>query len=434
MTLARIFHQATPVCLQVRLCNHSKAVRSNWALVDLGLRGFWRVLAGHIGHARLANRIIYWLRRSSPICLAQSSAIIPRPDEISGLVRFRWVLRSAMLTLTFACGCTPPLLKYRTDVPAMQLAVLGQPAVSDGRVRFREIYCSVLASAQEGDVDRCDVALTRLSDEPPRRVDPPPLPAPDPRLHILFIPGAFGECFKDAVPFPAAMPHLSTLGYRVRVVGASGRSSSTHNARQIAEAVSAETIAPGEKLVLVGYSKGVPDIFEFLAGYPELVPRVDAVVSIAGAVNGTPIADAYASLYALVSGIDLKICAAGDGGVVDSLSRDKRLRWLASHKLPSSVRYFSVGSFVRAEETARLMDFTKSSLSRAEPLNDGQTIFYDQLIPGSTLLGYANGDHWAIVLPLQDKWTYWGANPAGTLYPRDLLFEAVVLYVSEILR
>ena len=29
--------------------------------------------------------MIYWLRRSSPICLAQSSAIIPRPDEISGL-------------------------------------------------------------------------------------------------------------------------------------------------------------------------------------------------------------------------------------------------------------------------------------------------------------------------------------------------------------
>jgi uncharacterized protein (DUF302 family) len=29
--------------------------------------------------------MIYWLRRSSPICLAQSSAIISLPDEISGL-------------------------------------------------------------------------------------------------------------------------------------------------------------------------------------------------------------------------------------------------------------------------------------------------------------------------------------------------------------
>ncbi len=88
---------------------------------------------------------------------------------------------------------------------------------------------------------------------------------------------------------------------------------------------------------------------------------------------------------------------------------------------------------MRSEETARLMGFTKSRLSRAEPLNDGQMIFYDQLIPGSTLLGYANGDHRAIVLPLQDKWTYWGANATGTRYPRDLLFEAIVLYVNEAL-
>jgi hypothetical protein len=76
---------------------------------------------------------------------------------------------------------------------------------------------------------------------------------------------------------------------------------------------------------------------------------------------------------------------------------------------------------------------TKNMLSRAEPLNDGQMIFYDQLIPDSTLLGYTNGDHWAIVLPLQDKWTYWGANAAGARYPRDLLFESVVLYVGEAL-
>lgn len=156
-------------------------------------------------------------------------------------------------------------------------------------------------------------------------------------------------------------------------------------------------------------------------------------MSIAGAVNGSPIADAYVNLYAMVSGIDLKVCAAGDGGVLESLSRGERLPWLATHKLPAGPRYFSVGSFVRSEETARLMGWTKRRLSRAEPLNDGQMIFYDQLIPGSTLLGYANGDHWAIVLPLQDKWTYWGANGAGTRYPRDLLFQAIVLYVNEAL-
>jgi hypothetical protein len=46
------------------------------------------------------------------------------------------------------------------------------------------------------------------------------------------------------------------------------------------------------------------------------------------------------------------------------------------------------------------------------------------LIPGSVLLGFANGDHWAVVLPLQEKWPYWGGNSAGTRYPRDQLGNA----------
>lgn len=337
--------------------------------------------------------------------------------------------------LLLATGCTPALMDYRTDIPAVHLAVIGQPAVSDGRARFREIFCGVLAAAPPDGAQTCDSTLARLEDEPPGRSDPSPLPAPDPRLRILFIPGAFGECFKEiAPPFPLAMQRLASQGYRTQVVGVSGRSSSAHNAAQIAKAVAAEALGSDGKLVLVGYSKGTPDILDFLLGYPQLAERVDAVVSIAGAVNGSPIADAYAGLYSLVSGFDVDACAAGDGGVVESLSRRTRLQWLAMHRLPAGIRYFSVGSFARPEETARLLDFTKARLSRTEPLNDGQTLYYDQLIPGSTLLGYANGDHWAIVLPLQDKWQYWGANRAGTRYPRDAMFEAVVLYVGEALQ
>jgi hypothetical protein len=331
-------------------------------------------------------------------------------------------------------GCTPPLIKYRTDVPALQLSVVGQPPATDGRARFREIYCGVSASAPDSTGTTCETALVRLSDEPPARSDSAALPQPDPKLHILFVAGAFGECFQNsAPPVAAAIAKLSALGYRIRTVFVDGRSSSTYNAGQIARAVREEPLENGDKLVLVGYSKGTPDILEFLVRNPELAPRVDAVVSIAGTVNGSPLGDAYAGLYAMVSGIDFKICKAGDGGVVDSLRVKVRMSWLARHRLPSHVRYFSLGSFSVPDQTARLMFLTKGDLDRAEALNDGQTIFYDQVIPGSVVLGYANGDHWAIVLPLQEKWPYWGGNSAGTHYPRDLLFEAVVLYVGEAL-
>jgi len=40
--------------------------------LPLGLRGLWPVVGGHLGHARLANRMIYWLRRSSPTWLAHN--------------------------------------------------------------------------------------------------------------------------------------------------------------------------------------------------------------------------------------------------------------------------------------------------------------------------------------------------------------------------
>jgi hypothetical protein len=37
-----------------------------------GLRGFWPVLDGQLGHARLADRMFYRRRRSSPIWLAHN--------------------------------------------------------------------------------------------------------------------------------------------------------------------------------------------------------------------------------------------------------------------------------------------------------------------------------------------------------------------------
>jgi hypothetical protein len=49
-----------------------------------GLRGFWPVLAGHLGHARLAHRMIYWLRRSSLTWLAQNDPEFRVPMKCPG--------------------------------------------------------------------------------------------------------------------------------------------------------------------------------------------------------------------------------------------------------------------------------------------------------------------------------------------------------------
>lgn len=79
------------------------------------------------------------------------------------------------------------------------------------------------------------------------------------------------------------------------------------------------------------------------------------------------------------------------------------------------------------------MCLTKRRLNRAGPLHDGQVPFHDQIIPASTVLGYAYADHWAVALPLQQRWPYWAGNHAGSKFPRKALFEAVVLYLAEAL-
>ena len=71
-------------------------------------------------------------------------------------------------------------------------------------------------------------------------------------------------------------------------------------------------------------------------------------------------------------------------------------------------------------------------LSRVDPRNDGQTVYYDQLIPGSTLLGYANAGHWSVAISIEESMPFLAGNSsANGDFPRSALLEAMMLYVSE---
>jgi hypothetical protein len=56
------------------------------------------------------------------------------------------------------------------------------------------------------------------------------------------------------------------------------------------------------------------DTLEALATYPEIIPRVAAVVSVAGAVNGSPLVEGLLSKYGdLLKWLPLPGCEEGDG-------------------------------------------------------------------------------------------------------------------------
>ncbi len=59
-------------------------------------------------------------------------------------------------------------------------------------------------------------------------------------------------------------------------------------------------------------------------------------------------------------------------------------------------------------------------------------IFYDQVIPDSTLVAYINADHWAVAVPIARSHESIGSMfVTGNAYPREALLEAALRFVEE---
>ena len=59
-------------------------------------------------------------------------------------------------------------------------------------------------------------------------------------------------------------------------------------------------------------------------------------------------------------------------------------------------------------------------------------IFYDQIVPGSVLMGYVNADHWALALPIARTHSTVGSLfVTQNAYPREALSEAALRFVEE---
>jgi len=336
-------------------------------------------------------------------------------------------------------GCIAPIKHEMTaDFPAALVYVVGTPPVMDGRVRFREIFCQLLmnGSGRPEPGSACDDFLLRLNDEPLSDHLPRPLPDLSGRYRVLVVPGFLNECFASiALPFEEAITPLSGETFTIETLMVSGRSSSDANALHIAESIEALQLAEDERLVLVGHSKGAVDILHCVVNHPAATRRVAAVISVAGAINGSPLALKMGDIYAdIVSHFLPGLCNAGDEGALESLRPAVRLSWTAAHPLPEAVHFFSLATLTRRDHINTLLKTSYDLLWPYSPRNDGLLLMADQLIPGGTLLGYANTDHLSVVLPLENK----NALIAGWVkaphrFPRTVLLKALLVYAAEVL-
>jgi hypothetical protein len=348
-------------------------------------------------------------------------------------VRQGIALACAMLALA---GCAAvPLVPYTTETPPLALLPAAQAGVADQRGRFREIYCAVLArDPATPDHRACEDALTRVGREPVGPGQPVPLDDAPKGLAFMAVPGIGWDCFATWLAPPHDLTdRLKRAGFALAPVKVDGLSSSANNARQIRDAVLAAPLAPGTRIVIVGYSKGAADALEAVVRHPEVRSRVAAVVAAGGAVGGSPLAnEAEQGMANLLQYFPGATCTPGDGGGVASLRPAERQQFLADHRLPPEVRYYSLVNFPSPERISAVLQPSYRRLARIDGRNDGQVLFYDQLIPGSHLLGYVNADHWALAVPIARRHAVIAALfVTENAYPREALAEAVMRYVHE---
>ena len=342
----------------------------------------------------------------------------------------------SILFLLTACA-SKPLNPWTTDSPPLALVPVADAGIDDQRGRFREIYCEVLESRGEEwpDYRSCEKALTRVADEPEGTGEPVDMGVSQQEFLVLIVPGVGWECIEEWLKIDESVRSLlKSFGFQTELLKVDGLSSSEKNARQIRDAIVALPAQFNDvPILLVGYSKGAPDILQAIVEYPELSERVVAVISASGAIGGSPLANGAdqkdLNIIRRFPGAD---CSDGDGGAIDSLRPATRRSWLAHNPLPPDIAYYSLVSYPEPDRISSVLGTTYRKLSQVDARNDSQLIYYDQVIPGSTLLGFINADHWAVAVPIARSHSFIGSTFVDKNdYPREAMIEAVLRFVGE---
>ena len=81
---------------------------------------------------------------------------------------------------------------------------------------------------------------------------------------------------------------------------------------------------------------------------------------------------------------------------------------------------------------ARDSGFLQIHCATCQEVRDGVLLAYDQLIPGSTVLGFLNADHWAIVVPVNREHAFVSSTFIDKNdFPREVLLEALTRYIER---
>jgi hypothetical protein len=297
---------------------------------------------------------------------------------------------------------------------------------SDSSDHFSDYFCTVLRQNPDGgnwgdctqyldDNGKSDFRLPKLSQD----------------YRILIVPGFMSSCFADSPAFLEGQESLRKRGLSVTLLPVPN-DPSEQNAKMIGDYLRAEGPKDKRKFILIGYSKGTPDIQVALAR-ENISPWVAAFISVAGASGGSVIADAIpdqADRF-IRQYFKMDTCRGDVAAGFRSLRRSVRQPFLGAYpNLP--VPTYSIVAFAEKSNTSKALVQTWEMLAPYDSKQDGQLTAADATIPGSKYLGALKGDHFSVALPFDksaDSTIRQGMDK--TRFPRAALFESLLLFVMH---
>lgn len=306
-----------------------------------------------------------------------------------------------------------------------------KPDALDLIVPFSDLFCSVLKqnNPDTGDWGACSQWIEAPGKE---TLNLGKLPGAD-KYRVVIVPGFFSSCFPEAPAYIEAHEYMKKqFGYQVDVFGVPN-DASEDNAAKIAAYLKAEAAKDSRKFIVLGYSKGGPDLQVMLAEYPDLRPRIAAFLSVAGASGGSRMADAAPAIAEKYMN-QFSISKACQGDVAKgfrSLQRRVRMDFLARNPNPY-VPTYSLPAIAGKNNMSKALANAAPIIAAFDRDHDGQLTRGDAIVPGSKLLGAARSDHFALALPFEKaKGSQFGAMMDKNHYPRAALLEAMVRLVVQ---
>lgn len=343
-----------------------------------------------------------------------------------GLTQTGMVIKSTYITPT------DPVLTARTATggefhsDGRTLLVYLTPPTGNEAAAFGDIFCSVLKQNNPG--GGAWSSCTHYIDVPGK--EDLKLAAFSTKYRVLIVPGILSSCVSDTPAFKEGQDSLKAqYGADIALLQVPNDSSES-NAKLIGQYICEHSVGDPRKFILVGYSKGAPDIQVALAQESGILERVAAFISVAGASGGSPVADLLPQIAEKYMKYSIPGCQGDLSTGFKSLQRATRQAFLASHPSAGVPVYSLVAKSDQTTTSKSLLEAWRL-LSTYGPVEDGQLLKDDAIVPGAKFLGAALGDHFAVALPF-DKSTNSAIRTQmdKTAFPRAALLEALLRFVA----